>query len=120
MNAAYEPVVTLLLTGPEGRSLEIDTVVDTGFNGFLTIPTALAADLGLAFEGIGRATLADGSVAAFDVYVVTVLWDGIARSVSAGAVDGAPLLGMSMLTGHELRVQVREGGRVLIHAALGR
>ena len=67
VNSAYEAVVTLPLRGPEGQSRVIDAVIDTGYNGFLTLPTAVVAELGLAFGGISRATLADGSVVAFDV-----------------------------------------------------
>ena len=117
VNAAYEAVVTLPLRGPEGQSLEIDAVVDTGYNGFLILPTTVVAELGLAFGGINRATLADGSVVAFDVYDVTVIWDGAARYISANAADSTPLVGMSLLDGHDLSIRVRDGGRVLIQQA---
>ena len=114
VNAAYEAVVTLPLRGPEGQSLEIDAVVDIGYNGFLTLPTTVVAELGLAFGGISRATLADGSVVAFDVYDVTVIWNGIARYISANAADSTPLVGMSLLDRHDLSIRVRDGGHVLI------
>ena len=58
VNAAYEAVVTLPLRGPEGQYREIAAVIDTGYNGFPTLPTPVVAELGLAFGGIGRATLA--------------------------------------------------------------
>jgi len=61
VNAAYEPVVTLAVQGLSGRSRDIEAVVDTGFNGFFTLPAALVSQLGLPFVSIGRATLADGS-----------------------------------------------------------
>ena len=118
VNAAYEAVVTLPLRGPEGQYREIDAVIDTGYNGFLTLPTPVVAELGLAFGGISRATLADGSVVAFDVYDVTVIWDGIARYVSANAADSTPLVGMSLLDMHDLSIRVRDGGRVLIQATV--
>ena len=111
--------MTLGLRGPGGRSCEINAVIDTGFDGFLTVPTAVVSELGPAFGGTSRATLADGSVASFDVHDVTVLWDDVARCVSANAVDGTPLVGMSMLEGHELSVQVRDGGSVVIQAEPG-
>ena len=60
MNAAYEAVITLSVQGPEGQAREVDAVVDTGFTGFLTLPPALVAELGLTFETTGHATLADG------------------------------------------------------------
>ena len=50
VNAAYEPVVTLAIHGPSGETTEIEAVVDTGFTGFLTVPPALAAELGLTLR----------------------------------------------------------------------
>ena len=65
VNAAYEPVITLAVQGPPGRSRGIVTVVDTGFNEFLTLPTTLVSELGLPVACIDRATLADGSEIAY-------------------------------------------------------
>ena len=97
VNAAYEAVVTLAMRGPAGQTREIEAVVDTGFNGFLTLPPVLVTELGLPFTSIGRATLADGSEATFDVYSVTVLWDGQPRYIEADAADTTPLVGMQLL-----------------------
>ena len=117
VNAAYEPVVTLVLHGPSGQSREIETVIDTGFTGFLTVTPALAKELGLALEGTSRATLADGSEVTFDVYDVAVLWDGQPRYVLADAADTTPLVGMRLLGRHDLHIEVVEGGRVVIQAS---
>ena len=116
VNAAYEPVIALVVQGQSGQSRDIEAVVDTGFNGFLTLPTPLVSDLGLPFVSIGRATLADGSEIAYDVYGATVLWDGQALYVEADAADSTPLVGMLLLDGHNLNIQVRGGGRVVIQA----
>ena len=62
VNAAYEAVVRLTVQGPSDRSREIEAVIDTGYNGFLTLPKAVVAELGLAYRDRGRAILADGSV----------------------------------------------------------
>ena len=64
VNANMEAVVTLTLRGETGQEREIEAVIDTGFNGFLTLPPTLAVELGLPFASIGLATLADGSEAA--------------------------------------------------------
>ena len=37
VNAAHEAVVALHLQGPEGRTGDIEAVVDTGYSGFLTL-----------------------------------------------------------------------------------
>ena len=47
---------------------------------------------------------------------MTVFWDGQSRFVDADEADAAPLLGMSMLDNHDLSIQVRDGGRVVIQA----
>ncbi len=116
MNAAYEPVVTLAMHGPSGLSSEVEAVIDTGFNGYLTVTPALAAELGLPFEGTSRGTLADGSEVSFDVYDVAVLWDGQTIYVLADAADTTPLVGMRMLDRHNLNIEVEHGGRVVIQA----
>ena len=116
VNSAYEPVVTLAVHGPSGQTSEIEAVIDTGFSGFLTVTPALAAELGLALEGTSRGTLADGSEVTFDVYDVSVLWDGQPRYVVADAVDTTPLVGMRMLDRHNLNIEVESGGRVVIQA----
>ena len=116
VNSAYEAVVTLTLRGPAGQTREIEAVIDTGYNGLLTLPPDLVAELELPFVSIGWATLGDGSEVAFDVWGVTVLWDGAARSVEADEADTTPLAGMLLLDGHSLHIEVADGGPVVIQA----
>ena len=116
VNAAYEAVVSLPVRGPAGQTREIEAVVDTGFNGFLTLPPAVVAELGLPLVSIGRATLADGSEIAYDVYGIAVFWDGQTKYIEADAADTTPLVGMQSLDRHNLYVEVEGGGRVSIQA----
>ena len=74
----------------------------------------LAADLELPVVSDGAAVLADGSEAAFDVYGATALWDGEARYSETGAVGADPLVGMALLDGHSLYVEVEDRGRVIM------
>ncbi len=116
VNAAHEAVLTISLEGLAGEAQEIAAVVDTGFTGFLTVTPALAVELALPFEGTARATLADGSETTFPYYRVAVLWDGRTRYVEADAADTTPLVGMRLLDGYNLYVEVEDGGRVVIEA----
>lgn len=116
VNAAYEAALILSVQGPEGQAREIEAVVDTGYNGFLTLPPALVDELDLPFVTSGEATLADGSAVSFDIHMVTVDWEGQARPVEADAAKTTPLVGMRLLAGHDLHVEVEEGGRVVIEA----
>ena len=115
-NANLEAVVTIPLLGPTGQTREVAAVVDTGFNGYLTLPPMLVADLGLPVVGDGEAILADGSEAAFGVYGVTVVWDGQPRYVETAAVGIDALVGMMLLDRHSLFVEVAAGGRVVVQA----
>lgn len=41
VNAHDEVIIRLLIRGPGGQGQAIEAVIDTGFNGFLTVTTAL-------------------------------------------------------------------------------
>ena len=116
VNSAYEAVVRLTVQGPSGHSREIEAVIDTGYNGFLTLPPSLVAELGLIYRDRGRAILADGSEVFFDIYDVAVLWNTNLRNTRASAADTTPLVGMRMLDRHSLYVEIEDGGRVVIQA----
>ena len=116
VNAAYEAVVTLPLQDPNGRTRVIEAVVDTGYSGFLTLPTTLVTELGLTFAYMGQAFLANDAEVDFDVHYVTVLWDGQPRDIEADATGSTPLVGMLLLSGHNLNIDVEDGGRVVILA----
>jgi clan AA aspartic protease len=114
VNARLEAVVRLRVRGPGGAESDVDTVVDSGCTTSLVLPAATAAALGLTFQSGGRAALADGSVLQFDVYDAEVSWDGVWQSVLVAAVGNEALLGMRLLAGHELKVEVTPGGTVEI------
>ena len=116
VNAALEAVVTLTVQGPTGQSREIEAVIDTGFSGFLTLPTAIVRELGLLYQYRGRAILADGSEAFFHVYDANVLWDSQLVRIETDAADATPLVGMRMLDRHNLNIDVEDGGIVVIQA----
>ena len=116
VNASHEAVVTLSLQGPDGQAQDIEAVVDTGYSGFLTLPTTLVAELGLPFAYVGWAFLANDDEVAFDVHDVTVIWDGQPRHIKADATGSTPLVGMLLLDSHDLNIEVVNGGRVVIQA----
>src|SRR5204862_5414705 len=116
-NENREATMRLGVRGENGQEHEIEGVIDTGFTGFLTLPSTLIASLGLAWHGREQAFLGDGSTQVFDVYAAaTVIWDGQARTVETDAVDNDPLVGMGLIYGHELRIRAVDGGAVTIEA----
>jgi len=114
VDARLEAVLRLRVRGPAGAEAEIDAVVDTGYTGSLTLPASVVASLGLARRSGGRAVLADGSSRRFDTFAAEVGWGGSWRGVVASALGDEPLVGMGLLAGHELRVEVVAGGAVSV------
>jgi clan AA aspartic protease len=94
----------------------IDTVIDTGFSGFLTLPSAIISALDLPWSASDIVTLGDGSETLFDLYTATVIWDGQYREIYIAESETEPLLGMALLYGYRLQVDTIEGGIVRIEA----
>ena len=94
--------------------IEIECVVDTGFEGFLTLPSAAIAQLGLPYLAQINANLADNSNVATDVYLATVVWNGVARDIAVLAMGRRPLVGTALLQDYHLSIDFYEGGTVLI------
>ena len=116
VNANREAIIQLVVTGPSGQQQDTEAIIDTGFTGFLTLPPARVAALGLPWLSRQPGILADGSVDIFDVYVATVMWDGLPRTVEVEAADTEPLVGMSLLDRHSLRIDVLRDGIVTVSA----
>ena len=117
VNANREPTIPLRVCGPDRQEQEIEAIIDTGFNGFLTLPATVIATLDLPRLGRGRAILADGREAVFDIYETTVIWDGQGRAVEADATGTVALVGMSLLDGHDVWIHAVTGGPVTIEAS---
>jgi clan AA aspartic protease len=114
VTASRQAIILLTVRGPGRQEQEIGAVIDTGFDGTLTLPPALIATLGLMWRRRGRALLADGSESLFDIYETIVIWDGEPRRIAVDEADIDPLVGMSLLYGYELIVQAIQGGTVII------
>jgi len=109
-----EARVKLQVIGIRGQRQEVEAVIDTGYTASLTLPPTLIAALGLRWQSVDRGTLADGSECLFDVYEGKMVWDGQVRDVLVDEADTDPLIGMSLLNGYELKMQVPARGKVTI------
>jgi clan AA aspartic protease len=107
-----EAVIALTIRGADRNEETLDVVIDTGFDGWLSLPPVAIAKLNLKWSRRGRAQLADGSTTIFDIFEGMVLWDNSTLRIPIDEADTAPLLGMALLDGFELSMQVRAGGKV--------
>jgi clan AA aspartic protease len=116
VNLRREATLSLVVGNSSGQRELINTVIDKGFDGFLSLPSEIIVRLELPWTISNPATLGDGSEVLFDFYTATVIWDGQYREVDIAASETEPLLGMAMLYGYRLQVDNVEGGIVKIEA----
>lgn len=114
VNANLEPRIRISVQDINGQEHQWDAVVDTGFNGWLTLPPDLILRLGLCWQRLGTAILADGSQTLFDVYEASVIWDGRLVTIPVDEADSEPLVGMSLMDGYELTIQAIDGGAITL------
>lgn len=114
VTAVCEATLRLTVIGPDHDQLAVESVVDTGFNGFLTLPNDVVRALSLPLVGHRRVTLGDGSTVILELYIATVLWHERARDVVVLQAEGGPLVGMGLLYGSRVVLHVVDDGDVSI------
>ena len=114
VTARREAIVRLRVCGRGKTRRIVPGIIDTGYNGSLTLrPSAIRA-LGLRRIGLSDGELADGSVVSFDVYAGVVIWGGRRLAVDIDEARTDPLVGMELLDGYEVNIRVERGGDVNI------
>lgn len=113
VNQSCEAMLSIVIKNSAITQL-VDAVIDTGFSGFLTLPSDTISTLGLSWQGRDIATLGDGTSCTFEVYIGLVIWDGQYREIYINESETVPLIGMRLLRGYDLRIQTIEGGIVTI------
>lgn len=114
VNVDNQATIQVTVLGPSGRRKSVEALIDTGFDGFLSLPPEVIDGLMLRWRDRRFAVLADGKETVFDVYLGAVLWNGKRKTISILETDATPFVGMSLLNGYELKVQVRPEGDVTI------
>ena len=110
----YEAVIHLTVFGKAKQREPIEAVVDTGYNGWLSLPSSMIHDLELPWQDRAQAILADGSEIAFDIDEAVVLWDRRRVTIPIDSSESTPLVGMRLLEDFELTMKVRRNGQVEI------
>lgn len=99
----------------DGNTSALDAVIDTGFTDSLMINETLAQSLRLPRLQAKPYEMGDGSRVEFSRYALDILWRGRRRTVIAVGSDAAiPLVGMKLLYGHFLLIEVVDGGIVRV------
>jgi clan AA aspartic protease len=107
-----EATVGVTVLGSNGVQHSVTAILDTGYTEYLTLPKSTIAALGLNYRYSIPMILADGRAANMRVFDATVYWAGSQRSVPILETTGDILLGMSMLYGLRVCIDVVDGGDV--------
>lgn len=113
IKADREAVIELEVVSLAQR-VKVEAVIDTGFTGFLMLPSDLINRLNLPMIGKRNVLLADGNSVPLNLYRVKVIWHSVERVVYVLQSDTESLVGMSLLRGSRLTLDVVPDGDVTI------
>ena len=68
-----------IVVGGSREQVEIETLIDTGFDGEITIPSIIGVRLGLEVTSLADFELADGSIVQRFIFSGQVTWGGQSR-----------------------------------------
>jgi clan AA aspartic protease len=106
--------INVVLRPLDRSDVEIECVVDTGFEGALTLPPDVVAALKLPYVTRISANLADDSSVMTRLHLATIIWHGVEREVIVLAMGRRPLIGTALIEDYHLSIDFCEGGSVII------
>jgi predicted aspartyl protease len=107
------PRVVLQIQGSRGQR-EIEFILDTAFDGGLTLPAGILQEIGAIPNTRIRSRLASGVEEYAVAATVAVRWHVGWAATEAIVYDNNPLLGTALLNGSHIDIEATEGGQVLI------
>ena len=97
-----------IIVGGDGADRQVEFLVDTGYDGYLLLPTEIISELALTDMGeVSDVTIAGGERRDWAIYRAEVSWGGQLRNVEVLESDNPPLLGMAMLDDAETGIADR-------------
>jgi clan AA aspartic protease len=88
--------------------------LNTGFDGYLTLPLDIARHIIIMPLGPEVHTLADGSRVRCPVGSTRIDWNEEERETEVLIVGKNPLMGTRLLEGAQLTIEMNEGGEVFV------
>jgi clan AA aspartic protease len=103
------PVTFRLSNQPD---FQIEFVVDTGFNDYLTLPPQAISAMNLPQYSNTSVRLADGTETMLSIHSATIVWDEIEIIVPVLAAGVKPLVGTALMDGYHLSIYFQADGFV--------
>jgi clan AA aspartic protease len=105
----HSPYIEVAIIGNRGQ---VDTValLDTGFDGDLSLPMEIGVALGLELWDMVETELADGTVILELTYIAYIDWEGEFKMVSVTLTrSDEALIGTRLLEGKSVNIDFRTG-----------
>ncbi|OGK09244.1 hypothetical protein A2767_06905 [Candidatus Roizmanbacteria bacterium RIFCSPHIGHO2_01_FULL_35_10] len=101
------PKIRLKIKGRKQIEI-VESVIDTGFDGFLSLPISIAVTLGLELAGIQKVEYADGRTSKELVFTIEVNFDGNWKKVYTTLTESyEALAGTALLNEYEVRLNFK-------------
>jgi clan AA aspartic protease len=111
-----QPQVKVIIRISGYPDLEIGCVINTGFEGALTLPVAAVVKLQLPYVASINTNLANDENMPTPVYRATVVWDGVELEVPVLAMGRRPQIGTLLLNNCNLNIDFSDGSILSIDA----
>ena len=108
------PRIVLELPLLDGGSRKIQFIVDSGFEADLALPPSVIDVLDATYVGDIPISLADLTFRTRPVYRLFLNWQGEDRITEVISMEGNPLLGVGVLLGNQVLMDMTEGGDVTV------
>ena len=96
-----------------GKRHWLRPLLDTGFDGGLTLPGAMIETLGLEYLHETPSRLANGTIEPLATYRVKLLWRDAIEETEVYRTEGTPLLGMDMMRGLRIEFDAMHLGEIV-------
>jgi clan AA aspartic protease len=113
-----QPQLKVVLRIVNYPDLEIGCVIDTGFEGALTLPVSAVEKLQLPFVARINANLANDDNVVTSVHRATIVWDGTEIEIPVLAMGSRPLIGTLLLNNYNLNIDFCDGGILSVETLL--
>ena len=94
-----------IAVGGSRMQVEVEALIDTGFNGYIILPSLIATRLGLELTSVTWVELADGSVIRNSVFSGHTTFGGQSQEVEIMMTDSdEALIGTALLSNYKLTI----------------
>ena len=114
VNQRGQARVAVEMRGRSGQFQPVEVILDTGFTGDILLPPDIIQNLEVGKSIEIDARLASGQEILLPSWRGTALWHDKPYAIVIAQSDGEPLLGMNLLQGSRVTIDVRIDGDVVI------